>query len=85
MNKYLYIIPEKMNNIKQKTKIFRVNQDTGTAFKAIAELLNIDSDELLQALMSSYVSSVQNSIAETADIYPEFKNKYPFIKHPNTS
>lgn len=73
-----------MNNIKQKTKIFRVNQDTGTAFKAVAELMNVDSEELLQALMSSYVSSVQKSIADTADLYPEFTDKYPFIKHPNT-
>ncbi len=34
--------------------------------------MNVDSDELLQHLMSSYVASVQCSIADIAHKYPAF-------------
>ena len=68
-----------------KKKHFKVNSETGTAFVAIAELLNIDTDELLDELMSHYVMSVRERISDIADKHPSFTDKYPFIKHPNTS
>jgi len=68
--------------IKQKTKLFRVNSETGVAFRAVAELINVDSDELLQHLMSNYVASVQCSIADIAHKYPAFSDRYPFVESP---
>jgi hypothetical protein len=68
--------------IKQKNKLFRVNSETGVAFRAVAELMNIDGDELLQELMSSYVASVQCSIADIAYKYPAFSDRFPFVEAP---
>lgn len=44
--------------------------------------MNVDSDELLQHLMSSYVASVQCSIADIAHKYPAFSDRYPFVEAP---
>lgn len=49
---------------------------------AIAELLNMESDELLEALMTSYVSSVRENIIDVAYQHPSFCDRYPFIEHP---
>ena len=65
---------------KQKTKLFRVNSDTGVAFRAVSELLKVDGDELLENLMTAYVSSVQKSIGHVARHYPVFAEKYPFVE-----
>ncbi len=72
-----------MTNTKPKTKIFRVNSDIGTAFRAVAELKNLHSNDLLEDLMSSYVLSAQKDIASVADINPAFASKYPFIDYPD--
>ncbi len=48
---------------------------------AIAELLNIESDELLQALMGSYVSSVRENIIDVAYQHPGFSDRYPFVEY----
>ena len=66
--------------IKGKNKIFRVNSDTGWAFVAVAELLNISEQELLEKLMRSYVLSVREGIVDVASKYPEFKERYPFVR-----
>ena len=71
-----------MDNKKPKTKVFRVGSDTGSAFRAVAELRNVDSNDLLEDLMSSYVLSVQSDIASIVDVNPMLVSKYPFIKHP---
>ena len=68
------------DNIKGQTKIFRVNSDTGWAFVAVAELLNVNENELLDELMGAYVNNVRQSIVKQAGHYPEFSKKYPFIK-----
>jgi len=51
------------------------------AFRAVSELLSVDSDELLETLMTAYVSSVQKSIGDIARYYPVFAEKYPFVEH----
>lgn len=48
---------------------------------AIAELLNVESDELLEALMKSYVSSVRENIIDVAYQHPGFSDRYPFVEH----
>ncbi len=50
------------------------------AFRAVAELLNISSDELLDNLMREYVTSVQEGIGYVACHYPVFAEKYPFVE-----
>ena len=65
--------------IKGKNKIFRVNSDTGWAFVAVAELLNISEHQLLDELMSTYVKSVRKGIVDVAINYPEFEERYPFV------
>ncbi len=45
--------------------------------------MNIDSNDLLEDLMSSYVLSAQRDIASIADINPMFASKYPFVDHPD--
>lgn len=67
-------------DITQKMKLFRVASDTGVQFRAVAELLNISSDELLENLMAEFVSSVQDSIGNIAQHHPAFCEKYPFIQ-----
>ncbi len=52
------------------------------AFVAISELLNVESDELLENLMRSYVSSVRESIIDIAHQQPNFSERYPFVEHP---
>ena len=66
-----------------KKKHFKVDSDTGRAFVAISELLNIDSDQLLNNLMGEYVTSVQEEIEDIANKYPSFKKQYPFITQHN--
>ncbi len=58
-----------------------MESETGRAFVAIAELLNIESDELLEALMRSYVSSVRENIIDVAYQHPGFSDRYPFVEH----
>ncbi len=65
--------------IKNKTKIFRVDADTGLAFSAVAELLNTDDRELLENVMASYVTTVRQNIVEVANKHPSFCSKYPFV------
>ncbi len=48
---------------------------------AIAELLNIETDELMEALMGSYVSSVRENIIDIAHQHPRFSDRYPFVEH----
>ena len=64
----------------QKSKNFKIDADTGIAFKAIAELLNINCEYLLENILTEYVSSVKNEIENIANKYPSFSEKYPFIK-----
>ena len=71
-----------MSESKQKTKLFRVGNQTGRSFVAISELLNISQNELLDELMESYVKSVRQGIMDVASKYPEFETKYPFLKSP---
>jgi predicted hydrocarbon binding protein len=78
-HKYCYIIQIKEAVIKQKTKLFRVGNDTGTAFNAVAELLNVSSDDLLEKLMKEYISSVQEKVVDVAQKYPVFEEQYPFV------
>ena len=66
-------------DIKEKSQVFRVNHITGSAFIAIADLLNICTDELLENLIENYIDSIQNSITDLGIKYPVFGNKYPFI------
>jgi len=49
------------------------------AFCAVAELLKIDGNELLESLMVAYVLSVRGHIVEMASKYPVFGDKYPFV------
>jgi len=68
---------------KQKSKNFKVDADTdisGIAFKAIAELLKINCEDLLENILTEYVSSVKNEIENIANKYSSFSEKYPFIK-----
>ena len=58
-----------------------MESETGRAFVAIAALLNIESDELLEALMGSYVSSVRENIIDVAHQNPGFSDRYPFVEH----
>jgi hypothetical protein len=61
-------------------KTFKVKSDTGWAFVAVAELLNISEHELLENIMAKYVSSVQNSIRKFANHHLIFAKKYPFVE-----
>ena len=54
------------------------------AFKAVAELMDIDNQMLLETLMEEYVSSVRNCIGEVAMKYPAFREKYPFVEQSST-
>lgn len=58
-----------------------MDSDTGVAFSAVAELLNVSGDDLLENLMREYVSSVQESIGNVARHYPVFAEKYPFVEY----
>jgi hypothetical protein len=70
--------------IKPKSTNFKVKAETGIAFKAVAELMDIDSQMLLETLMEEYVSSVRDSIGEVAMRYPAFRAKYPFVEQSST-
>ncbi len=63
-----------------KQKLFRVERDTGLAFSAVAELLQVDEVELLQNLMKSYVQGIQEKVVEIGVKYPAFAEKYPFVE-----
>jgi len=45
----------------------------------------VDSDQLLEELMTAYVSSVQESIGNIAHQYPVFAEKYPFVEKNSTN
>ena len=55
------------------------------AFRAVAELMNVDSDQLLEELMTAYVSSVRERVADVAHQYPVFAEKYPFVEKNSTN
>ena len=55
------------------------------AFRAVSELLNVDSDQLLEELMTAYVSSVRERVADVAHQYPVFAEKYPFVEKNSTN
>ena len=55
------------------------------AFRAVAELMNVSSDDLLENLMSEYVSSVREKVADVAHQYPVFAEKYPFVEKNSTN
>lgn len=63
----------------QKSKHFKVNAETGIQFRAVAEILNINSADLLENLMCNYIASVKKEIKNIANKYPSFSEKYPFI------
>ncbi len=65
---------------KQQTKLFRVNKETGSAFVATAELIGVNENDLLEDMMTTYIKSIQTSIADVAAKYPQFANRYPFIR-----
>ncbi len=65
----------------QKSKCLRVHDEIGDAFIAIADLLNIDKNELLEELMASYIESVRNNVVDIASKHPQFGTKHPFIQH----
>ncbi len=60
-----------------------MNSETGWAFVAVAELLNISEHELLEKLISAYVISVRQGIVDVASKYPEFEERYPFVDSSN--
>ncbi len=62
-----------------------MDSDTGLAFRAVSELLNVDSDQLLEELMTAYVSSVRERVADVAHQYPVFAEKYPFVEKNYTN
>ena len=62
-----------------------MDSDTGLAFRAVAELMNVDSDQLLEELMTAYVSSVRERVADVAHQYPVFAEKYPFVEKNSTN
>ena len=64
----------------QELKSLRVSDETGNAFIAIANLLNIDKNDLLEELMTSYIGSVRVSIVERTSNHPQFISKHPFIQ-----
>ncbi len=65
----------------QKSKSLRVHDEIGNAFIAIADLLSIDKNELLEELMASYIESVRVNVVDIASKHPQFSSKHPFIQH----
>jgi len=45
----------------------------------------VDSDQLLEELMTAYVSSVRERVADVAHQYPVFAEKYPFVEKNSTN
>ena len=41
----------------------------------------MDSDELLEELMTTYVPSVRERVVDVAHQYPIFAEKYPFVEY----
>ena len=64
----------------QKLKSLNVSDETGNAFIAIADLLNMDKNELLEELMTSYIGSVRGDMIERTSHHPQFVSKHPFIQ-----
>lgn len=64
----------------QKLENLNVSDATGNAFIAIADLLNIDKNELLEELMTSYIGSVRVNMVERASSHPQFVSQHPFIQ-----
>ena len=50
------------------------------ALNAIAELLNINRDDLLENIIAGYVASVKKEIEDIANKHPSFSEQYPFIE-----
>ncbi len=66
--------------IEQKLKSLCISDETGDAFIAIASLLNIDKNDLLEKIMTSYIDSVRGGLVEKGVKHPQFVPKYPFIQ-----
>ncbi len=66
--------------IKQKLKSLCVSDETGNAFIAIADLLNIDKNDLLEKIMTSYIESVRVDMIDRSVKHPQFATEYPFIQ-----
>ena len=62
------------------TKVLRVHADLGEQFVAVAELIGMDQKELLESILDTYVESVKTEIHEFAAKYPQFAEKYPFVR-----
>ena len=69
-----------MEMVMGKTSMFRVNIDTGTAFKATAELLGVENNDLLESVMKTYIKSIRMKVADVAVKHPVFADKYPFVQ-----
>ncbi len=65
----------------QESNYLRVHDETGNAFIAIADLLSIDKNELLEELMISYIESVRMNIVDISSKHPQFASKHPFIQY----
>jgi hypothetical protein len=66
--------------IKQKLKSLCVSDETGNAFITIADLLNIDKNDLLEKIMTSYIESVRVDMIGRSPKHPQFATEYPFIQ-----
>lgn len=65
----------------QQPNCLRVNDDIGNAFIAIADLLKIDRNELLEELMASYIESVRANLADITSTHPQYESKFPYVQH----
>ena len=66
--------------IKQKLNSLFVSDETGNAFIAIADLLNIEKNDLLEKIMASYIESVRVDMIDRGAKHPQFATEYPFIQ-----
>lgn len=66
--------------IEQKLNSLCVSDETGNAFIAIADLLNIEKNDLLEKIMTSYIESVRVDMIDRGVKRPQFATEYPFIQ-----
>ncbi len=67
-----------MKNLESKN--LRVHDEIGTAFIAVADLLGIDKNTLLEELMASYIKSIRLNVAHPAAKHPQYTSKYPYMQ-----
>lgn len=65
---------------RQSPRNIHVSDETGNAFIAIADLLEIDRNELLEKLMTSYIESVREDMTGKSSRSPQFVTDYPFVQ-----